>query len=454
MLRKLLVALDGTELAESVLPWALFLAHEKRVSVTLARVARSTARNQVTATPGIETLHTEWEAARRYLEEVRTRLLHQGLEVEIAVGEGPPAQTLLDLADDIDASAIVLATRGPAGVADLPLGKVAEQIVQEATLPVLLVPAHDTQPVRGPSARRVLVPLDGSPLAELALDVVRDLVSVATNLLLVRVVEPIRQTLDTAEGHLPLEDVESTERAVADATAYLEAVRQSAGSDDLPIRATVLLGEPDRQILATAHTSGADLIVMVTHGVTGPAHWWLGSVAEDVVRHADIPVFLVSARALVARVGRAYRVADVMTREPISVRTDETLEVVLRRLLRCRISGAPVVDATGALVGVITEYDLLHWQTAASAEPAPRSLRTGHVVDAMSHLTVSVDESMQLASAVPILLKLPYRQLPVTRDGRLTGILARADVLKAVMEQQATAADVDEAAMLGGVGVV
>jgi CBS domain-containing protein len=80
-------------------------------------------------------------------------------------------------------------------------------------------------------------------------------------------------------------------------------------------------------------------------------------VADAVVRHADRPVLLVSARALVARALDAWTVGDVMTCDLATLRDDEPLSVAPCKLLRRRVSGAPVVDAEGNLVGILSETE-------------------------------------------------------------------------------------------------
>ena len=452
MLRKLLVPLDGSELAEAVLPWSLFLAREKHLALTLARVVRipTNGRNNGAgqSEPGSDTPHALRQSATSYLENVRGRLAQEGVTVDVTVREGAPARVLLDLADEIDASAIVLATSGLGAPPHHALSGVVDRIIQEATLPLLLIPA--TARLKPPALKQLLVPLDGSPLAERALDSVRELTSEGASVELVQAVEPMHLTLDTAEGRLPLEDVETTRAAVSDATSYLHGVQQSISSDSLAVSTSVPLGTPEQQILATAHRQATDLIVMVTHGATGSAGGWLGSVANNVVRQTDVPVFLVSARALMARVARGQRVGDAMTVDPLIVRADESLSLVLRRMLRRRASAAPVIDANGSLVGVISEEDLLRWQlksteggagtTSTRSALAPQSLRATRAAEIMSLPSACVEESLPLMSAVPTLLESPHRHLPVTRQGRLVGVLSSADILRAMADRE-TAAD-------------
>jgi len=447
MLRTLLVPLDGSDLAETALPWGVTLAREKHVSLMLARVVRAAGgAHAVTPAPGTNGADgVDAEVAQTYLDAVRERLGGEGVEATAVVCEGSPAEALLDLADRSDASAIVIATSGHGSVLDYPLARVAERILQEAAVPVLLVPTGREAVRRPPALRRLLIPLDGSALAERALDMAVEIAARDATLVFTQVVEPSLGTLDTAEGGLPLEDTAATERARSEAAAYLQGLRHDTSESQIVVQTSVAVGVPDRQVLAMAREFESDLIVMVTHGASGPGRGWLGSVANAVVRRTDVPVFLISARALVARVGRSYRVGDVMTRDVAVVRADEPLDAVLRRLIRRRISGAPVVQADGTLIGVITEHDLLEWQLAAlrahADEPSmiPHAMAAACAGEVMSHLAVSVEESMPLASVLPMLLELPYRRLPVTRDGRLIGVVSRADVLKAMAEQDTTA---------------
>jgi CBS domain-containing protein len=96
----------------------------------------------------------------------------------------------------------------------------------------------------------------------------------------------------------------------------------------------------------------------------------MGSVADEVSRTADRPVLLVSVRAVVSQVTGGFTVADLMTRNPETMSEHETVISAARKMLRRRISGAPVVGTGGELVGVLSEYDLLAWHDRALTELA------------------------------------------------------------------------------------
>jgi nucleotide-binding universal stress UspA family protein len=149
--------------------------------------------------------------------------------------------------------------------------------------------------------KRILVPLDGSPLAEQALlPASRIADRFDSSLLLLRVVTPdrplpgfspvtLRPAAEPVGGtHPPL---------VAEAEAYLSGLRLPVPC--LRVQTQVLAGAPPELIIATATESGADLIVMSTHGRDGLLRLLYGSVAEAVLRGATVPVLLVPSRVIV-----------------------------------------------------------------------------------------------------------------------------------------------------------
>jgi CBS domain-containing protein len=134
-------------------------------------------------------------------------------------------------------------------------------------------------------------------------------------------------------------------------------------------------------------------------------------------------------------------VRDLMARDVEYVSEDETVISVARKLLRRRISGAPVLSRDGELVGVITEHDLLNWhaQVVNELEKNENSLDPTVYAERVSNETiehlynkpaVSIDEAADLNAATRILIDRRIRRLSVTSNGRLVGIISRADILK------------------------
>jgi nucleotide-binding universal stress UspA family protein len=151
--------------------------------------------------------------------------------------------------------------------------------------------------------RRILVPLDGSALAEHALPHAEQVLAPGGELVLFRVVAPLEPDeaiplsaeIEFAATHggeaLTRHAHEAATRPRAAAEAYLTGVAARVGRNDIAVTARVGEGHPAERIVEAAR--GMDLVVMSTHGRTGLAHFLLGSTAERVVRHATVPVMVV-----------------------------------------------------------------------------------------------------------------------------------------------------------------
>lgn len=455
---RLLLPLDGSQVSEVALPWAIYLARRRHATVVLAQalhvlpvVAGGPMGELGSAEMYDDIIVAEREAADAYLHEVRQRLVAEGLAVETFVQVASAAAMILDLADHLGVELIVMATHGRGGLSRLVLGSVAEQVLQQATVPILLVRADERAAERAPALDRLLVPLDGSMLAERAIGVAAQLADRGTRIVLMRAVEPPRAASARARTWNTVVDRDG-QRA---AHEYLERTGSALAQTGLRVRTDVRAGTPAEQILLAAHEHDADLVVMVTHGRTGPARWLLGSVADAVVRCLDRPVLLVSARALIARTSEPYTVGDVMSRQVSYVRTDDTLATALRKLLRARVGGLPVLDAQDHLVGMISAQDLVDWHGNAvakltrqgGAEPGEYAsqLRSVTVDRVMQKPAAYLDESAPLGQAVKLFRERAVGRVPVMRGGQLVGIVTSTDILKAMAARDQEANGTDEA---------
>ncbi len=136
--------------------------------------------------------------------------------------------------------------------------------------------------------QRALVPLDGSRTAESALLFVLQIAGpLGLDVTLLRVVTPAPRAAAVELGPAVLENTHH-----AEAEAYLAPFATQLRADGIRVATQVRRGEPVDEILACARDSKADLIIMTTHGRTGLARFLFGSVAEAVLRHADVPVLL------------------------------------------------------------------------------------------------------------------------------------------------------------------
>jgi nucleotide-binding universal stress UspA family protein len=177
-----------------------------------------------------------------------------------------------------------MTTHGRGPVSRFFLGSVADELLRRSPVPLLLTRSHERAPalIPEPVLRNVLIPLDGSALAEQVLGPALDLARLmASRCTLLRVVEA---------GPPPHG---RTEQAVAEAGAYLEHLAGWVREPALPVEARVVVApHAAAAIIQEAQAQGSDLIALATHGRGGVRRMLLGSVADKVIRATTTPVLV------------------------------------------------------------------------------------------------------------------------------------------------------------------
>jgi nucleotide-binding universal stress UspA family protein len=291
------VPLDGSELAERVLPLAEDLARRRDAVLRLAHVHTLTSPLR----PYLESalLEEHLQSVRRreeqdYLEQTRQRLA-RSVTCTAAVLDGPVAASLAQYAQQSDAELVVMATHGRGGLERVWLGSVADALSRSSRVPLLLLRPDVAPPAA--SFARVLAPLDGSEAAETILpDAVRlARLQPQSQLTLLHVIEPMPLVAWPPEVLMPpttrIEDL--ARHQGEQARSYLCGVAPRLRAEGLAI-ATRLLFCPAvaRTILEVADEQRSDLIALASHGRSGLARLALGSVADKVVRGSRVPVLL------------------------------------------------------------------------------------------------------------------------------------------------------------------
>ncbi len=297
MYEHILVPLDGSELAETALPYAGEIAGRLGSSVTIIyvsepekpdpfpRMHRSYMDRMIAATR---------REATRYLDKKAATI-----QATSEILKGNAAGKIVDYADAKDIGLIVMTTHGRTGVKRWTLGSVAEKVSRASEKPVFLIRGKGPHPARARKGAflKALVPLDGSKAAESALPYVAGMATrLNTELVLLQVL-PLGFVEMSPTGYgwvLYREELVRQNELLA--KEYLNEVRtrllnRGAGA----VRTEVRFGDPAQVIIDFADEMKANVVAMSSHGRSAVKRWVFGSVADRVLHEGNTPLLLVRA---------------------------------------------------------------------------------------------------------------------------------------------------------------
>jgi nucleotide-binding universal stress UspA family protein len=298
----ILVPLDGSARAEAALPVARQLALRLGSGIVLARVTPLVTLQfgSVDAPLPAETyqqlVDDQRQLAHEYLLQQGQLLNEQGISVRAILAAGNTVSTLLDICATEQVGLVVMTSHGRTGLARFALGSVADQLVRDSHIPVLLLRSYSlpsSTPVLDAALEkpqavawhldRVLVALDGSELSESALPLVQELAGVVFHHITLQRVLPLTAAIPYR----------------ASVKKYLEAqecqLRTQLAGRECEVTSQLCEGVvPSEQIVELAEEEGS-LVVMATHGWGGMKRLVLGSVTNQVVHTAHVPVLVVHA---------------------------------------------------------------------------------------------------------------------------------------------------------------
>jgi nucleotide-binding universal stress UspA family protein len=301
MYTRMLIPLDGSKLAENVLPYARALARTLDLRIELLSVVDTMDFARTTHAGHVRDFDPIIEAAVRegeqYLENVARSFT--GMTVDNCVVEqGQADQIIVEKAARDKETLIGMATRGRSGIHRWLMGSVAEKVLRGATNPLLLVRGDEEGKSEGVATlKSIIVPLDGSKLAESVLPRAIDLAKkLGLEIVLTRAYQlPLSAYPGADAAYIPNQDAFLT-AVRGEASAYLEAkVNEIRGNGIEKVSFILLVGSGADEIIDLARTTPDNLIAMCTHGRSGVKRWALGSVTEKVVRHSGDPVLVIRA---------------------------------------------------------------------------------------------------------------------------------------------------------------
>lgn len=300
MFKRNLVPLDNSALAERALAPAALLA--KRCEADLLLVGATKER----AFPGLLTgaAPRQTDKIERYLSVAATLLSAEGVQVDTAVLSERPAKGIAAHSEDHDVDLIVMATHGRTGLESLLHTSVTWDVLGHSPVPVLALkpPTEEEERQSLPRLPRfltepaspIIVPLDGSQLAERALPLAQKFAWLyAHPLLLVRAV-----ALPYLAGGVidyPMVLTSLREYSLEESGAYLKRKQEEIARTGLEVETESMFGEAAACIEACVQDYHAGLVVMASRGRGGLGRLLLGSVARRVLSRVDVPILLVPA---------------------------------------------------------------------------------------------------------------------------------------------------------------
>ena len=296
MYKRVLVPLDGSKLAEDIVPLAERVSRGFAIPLHLLTVIHQDAVAAMSAA-GADARKQAAQKAQGYLRGIAERVSHSlgPAQVTMSVQVAGVADAIVQEAERVPQTLLALSSHGRSGLTRMVLGSVADKVLHGTTAPVFLYAPREDMPARqAEDLDSLLVPLDGSALAEQALPHAVALAkALQLRVVLVRVTSTLADLV--ADGFYEGTQLLIDELA-QEAIVYLDqqaATLRQQGLTEVDRRH--LTGAAARAILDIARDTPRSCLAMCSHGRSGVQRWALGSVADHVVSHGAVPVLVVRA---------------------------------------------------------------------------------------------------------------------------------------------------------------
>jgi len=301
MFDSILAPLDGSELAECVLPHIVAIARSFNAEITLLRMLE---KNQANGSPQLFDL-LNWQInktkANVYLEKIKVFIQESGLRVRMAVLEGLIAQGITDYAQNQGIKLIVLSSHGRSGLTHWGISSITQKIILSAPTSVLIVRANQHDIRAGelsttPLYKRILVPLDGSQRAENVFPIITQLAHFHNSQ--IQIVQVV-QTPEMARQMPPTpEDIDLTKRVVErnleEAGHYLEQVKSYSYLQGISVLTHLISGvNAAAELHRLVEQENIDLVTLSAHGYSGNQQWPYGNLVNNFIMYGKTSLLIV-----------------------------------------------------------------------------------------------------------------------------------------------------------------
>ncbi len=296
IIKNLLVPLDGSVLAESVLPVVSKLAHMINVSVTFIHVIEKDAPEKIHGQKHL----TKPDEAEKYLKSIAASDLFKDISLHLHVHETSVedvSRSIFEHTKELNQDLVVMCTHGSGDLHKILFGSIAQQVISMGNIPVLLINPEYKNSVQNCNFKTFLVPLDGNPEHELALNYTSMLAKICGAKIHLLSAIPNFGTMaggmTVINRILPGTTSKMMDMIVPDTSEYLKQLTGKLEEDGIAASSSISRSDPAKAITDTAKKIKADIIILGTHGKKGTEAFWEGSVTPKVGKSNKIPLLLV-----------------------------------------------------------------------------------------------------------------------------------------------------------------
>ena len=293
MFDPILVPLDGSQLAECVLPQVIAIGQAFNAKIVLLHVMDKNPSDAATQFINLLNWQVNKTDAKLYLERITDRLEKAGLRTTAIVLEGQVAESITEFARSQEMKLVIMSSHGSSGVRKSGVSRVTEEITLSASTSILIVRAHQMQEK---PLSRILVPLDGSWRAEYVLPMVTLLARYHNAQ--VQIVHVVK-TPEMARQIPPAqEDIELSDRVVArnreEALKYLEQVQSISPLAAIDVKTHLIISDnAPLAIHEIIDQEKIDLVALNAHGYSGNDQWPYGSMVNNFILYGKVPLLII-----------------------------------------------------------------------------------------------------------------------------------------------------------------
>ncbi len=301
MFDTILVPLDGSQLADCVLPHVLAIASSFDAEITLLRVLEKNQAGKSTQLFDLVNWQINKTKAALYLDKTQARLQKLNIRIRTEVLEGLIAEGITEYAQNQGIKLIIMSSHGRHGLTQWGISSITQKIILSAQTSLLIIRAHQygvysDELSAAPLYQRILVPLDGSQRAENVLPIITQLARFhKSQIHLVRVV----QTPEMARQMPPVsEDIDLSSRVVErnreEAAHYLEQLKSRSYLEGIAVQTHLIASENAAVALHQLEEhEQIDIVALNAHGYSGHHQWPYGSMVNNFILYGKVPLLIV-----------------------------------------------------------------------------------------------------------------------------------------------------------------